>query len=58
MRRIFKEMWVLTFMGNFVKDEYGAYVMADAKQKALNLALKRGNDEVARKCRFLIEEIN
>jgi hypothetical protein len=44
-------------MGNFVKDKYGAYVMADAKQKALTLAEERGKDEVARKCRFLIEDI-
>jgi hypothetical protein len=57
MRRVFKEMWVLTYMGNFVKDKYGAYVMADAKQKALTLAEERGKDEVARKCRFLIEDI-
>lgn len=58
MKRIRTEMWVLTFKGNFVRDEHGAYVMTSAKQKALTLAEERGKGESARKCKLVIEEIN
>jgi hypothetical protein len=56
MKRVFTEMWVLMFKGNFVRDEHGAYVMSSMKQKAMRLAEERGKGETAHKCKFIIEK--
>jgi hypothetical protein len=56
MKRVFTEMWVLMFKGNFVRDEHGAYVMSNMKQKAMRLAEERGKGETAHKCKFIIEK--
>lgn len=55
MRRIRKQMWVLTYKKRFVKDEWGAYVMAEKLIDAEALAYKRGQKEVPMKCVVEIE---
>lgn len=55
MRRIRKQMWVLTRKKKFAKDEWGSYVLAAKLIDAEALAYKRGQGEVPMKCMVEIE---